>query len=426
MFRRYLILILAFIILNFNCVKGSDIEISNKFAVLVKEDSINLYDLINNKEILIDTKGDFKSPIISQAGKAVAYIKDKDLYIAYLDKAPFEIIKVDIEGSYNWYNPNLLLYSTANGGINLFNLETKQNKVLLKDDNVYKNFVIDKNNNIYAEKYFYFGQNSIENLGVIKYNLSSLSQNTVIDAIPMSNDDYGFIPQIACISKDKSYIYIYCLFEGNSLSKDGVPIGIYDINNQAFNQIDNLLSIPNNSIAVNPIDNTKFVVNSGSGRDLNSNKTITLIDSTKKSADYILPNEMLPNQENKKVATNLNEIATMTPSFTLDGRALLYAASPAIEWSKTDGYLWYKNNHPIYSINLVNKEIKRISYSNSTTFDFAPKSISNDEIIFMRINEFNENTTASLWKTKNSSETLLVEDIKFVSFDSSTVFDIYN
>lgn len=42
---------------------------------VVKQNSIDVIDLLDNKEIIIDYNGEFKSPIINNTGSLIAYLR---------------------------------------------------------------------------------------------------------------------------------------------------------------------------------------------------------------------------------------------------------------------------------------------------------------------------------------------------------------
>lgn len=393
---------------------------------VVKQDSINVIDLLDDKEIIIDYDGEFKSPIINNTGSLIAYLKDKDLYVASTTKNYTEPIKITDaceRVSYNWFNDDTLVYSSNQGGINVFNYGIQNFDTLLESEEVYTNLKCDTNGNIYAHKSFYYGSNAIENLGIIKYNPYSKQEKIIINAVKtdVENDNNGLNPQILDISKDNKYIYIALSCNSASINADGIPFGVYDIKKDELIKFDDLKILCQcNSMAVNPMNSSKIAFSLGAGRELYLNKTIGYLDINRESLELLLPQDEISINDAYSYNLEAKGIVTMNPSFSANGKTLYYAASNANQDGEEQ---WFKVSHPIYSIDLSSNEIKRITFPENQ-FDFLPQYIeANDELIFLRTKEIDGE--CSLWKIKNSKETMITDNIKPAIFYTDFVIDLF-
>ena len=130
------------------------------------------------------------------------------------------------------------------------------------------------------------------------------------------------------------------------------------------------------------------------------NKKVTLLEIYKdKSYDIIN-------------ITDENFVA-MTPSFTSDGKKLLYSATEAIVSSNITDYNqiynnWEKQPYSIYEYDLKSSQVQRITEGND--FDFMPMDISNDEILFIR---YKGNDYYSLIKLVDGKENIVADHIMF-------------
>ena len=76
----------------------------------------------------------------------------------------------------------------------------------------------------------------------------------------------------------------------------------------------------------------------------------------------------------------------------------------------TNLYTTWKNEpHNIYEVNAETQKITQIT--SGKYFDFMPKYLSNNEILFVR----EDGDSFSLWKTKDGVETKLAESVNFNS-----------
>ena len=70
---------------------------------------------------------------------------------------------------------------------------------------------------------------------------------------------------------------------------------------------------------------------------------------------------------------------------------------------------WKSEPHNIYEVNAETQKITQIT--NGKYFDFMPKYLSNNEILFVR----GDGDSFSLWKTKDGVETKLGDSLSFNS-----------
>jgi hypothetical protein len=387
----------------------------NDFAVMVKDKSLWAVNLSNSdKEVIIDKDGIFKNPRISPDGVTVAYTKEESLYIAKIDliKGDNKVIKIaDKVVSYVWENNNNLAYGAEEGGLNGFNLKTQKPSIYIKSEERYENMVSDKKGSIYASVYRYYKKDDgqyIEPKGLIKYDLALSKESLIIPARPWNDEkgDSGLDPLVAGISKDGDFVYIWCKSRAGSLNADGVPFGVYEVKSNKFVPYDDkqifALAYKDN-FAINPVNGKMPVINNGGVRDMNVNKTIGTIDAINGTFNPILPVSKI-STANDQYNITAKGMVTMTPSFSPDGKKVVYSATNA----NSDADQWLKAPHNIYTIDVKTKKVKRITTENN--FDFAPKYILKGEgIIFAR--KGGENAI-SLFKLKGNKEECIAKDIK--------------
>ncbi len=407
-------------------------------AAVVKQNSINIVNLINGEETIIDSDGEFRKPIINNTGQLLAYLNDEDLYIASITNKyskPIRVTQNEQNVSYDWLNENILIYSSNQGGIKGFNLNTQNVDTFIESEAVYNDLKCDSNGNIYANKSFYYRQNVkgnselfIENIGIIQYNVYSKQERVIVNAVKtdIEKNNYGLRPKILNISDDNRYIYIALCYNSSSTSADGVPFGAYDIKKDELIKFEDIKMLyqlyQSNPIAINPKDSSKVIVNLGSCRELHLNKTLAYIDIEKENLELLLPQEELSIIDTYSYNFETKGMVTMSPSFSKDGKIVYYSASE----TKTidEGYeQWFKVSHPVYSMDLNSKNIKQITFPQNQ-FDFAPKYIeASDEVVFLRTNDISG--MCSLWKIKNSKETMITDNIKSAIFDTDSIIDFF-
>ena len=392
---------------------------SNDFAVIVKENSLWSVNLsISDKEVLIDKGGAFKNPSISPDGVNVAYTKDGSLYISEIDliKGQKKSIKVaDKVVSYVWGKNTDLAYGAEKGGLNGFNLKTKKSSTYIKSEESYEDMASDNKGIIYASVYKYFtkdGDDYIKPKGLIKYDMGSGVENLIIKAKPWSDDipNSSLIPKVAGISKDGAYVYIWRKAQSGSLNADGVPFGVYEAKTNKFILCDDkqvfALAYKDN-LAINPLDGKKPALNNGGVRYMNVNKTIGTVDVIKGTFTPILPESMISTTKDT-YNTNAKGIVTMTPSFSPNGKKVIYSASNAND----DAVQWAKEPHNIYTVDLKTQKVEKITKGDN--FDFAPEYISKGAgIIFARRTG---DSMISLFRIKGNKEECVAKDIKLEEY----------
>lgn len=406
--------------LGFDNALGEIIEDrnSNDFAVIVKENGLWIVDLVNlGGEVIIDKGGLFKNPRISPEGQNVAYTKDEDLYISSIDlaKGEKEIIKVaEKVVSYGWGDNNELAYSTEKGGLNSLNLKSKKSSIYVESNEQYEGIVGDGRGTVYGEKYRYYtkdGEQYAEAKGVISYHLGQSEEKLIIPSKPISEDgeDLGFLPEVAGISKDGAYVYIWCKVNSASINADGVGLGVYDVKNNKFTPFNKekifALAYKDN-LAINPVDGRFPVLNNGGIRNMNVNKTLGLVDVISGTFTPILPENMIASD--KPYDIDAKGMVTMTPAFSPDGKKVIFAAANANE----DMHQWAKEPHNIYAIDMETKQVEKIT--KDKTFDFAPTyMLKGKGIVFARKDE---GDYISLWKVQNGKEEIVAKDIKLSEY----------
>jgi hypothetical protein len=264
-------------------------KVTTDFAVMAKENGLWLVNLSKtDKEILIDKGGVFTNLIIAPDGQNVAYIKDKSLYIAPIDlkQGKKEVIKVSEQVvSYGWATSNDLAYSTEKGGLNGFNATSKKFSTYIKSEEHYEEIVGDGKGTIYASVFSYYtkgGYQYLQDKGLISYNIALGKEKVVVPSKPSSKEinnitDMGLMPEVAGISKDGSYVYIWCKVHSASTNSDGVGFGVYAVKNNKFTEFNKekffALAYEDN-LAINPADGRFPVLNNGGIRNMNINKTL--------------------------------------------------------------------------------------------------------------------------------------------------------
>jgi len=115
----------------------------------------------------------------------------------------------------------------------------------------------------------------------------------------------------------------------------------------------------------------------------------------------------------------------MTPSYSSDGKRIIYSASIPNEnlqqWEQSD-------NQHIYEVNLENNEIIKLT-SSASGWDFYPQYINNDsEFIFIRKDK--ENKRSLIKGDKDRKEQVIIEGILneedywyYGHYDIEKVFD---
>ena len=368
-----------------------------------------------------------KLPIISRDGSYVAYIKNDDLYTCNIKTHEIEEVSKDIE-SYDWDSKGDLIYSTKDKGILMYNTNTSKSTNIISNEYKYYNINCDSKNKIYANKEYEYTKGDFlygKALGIISYDLDSKSEKLILKSKPSTNTkleenstnaqilaSLGSTPTVSQISNDNKYIYIWNEPNSASTASDITEFAVYDILNNKyieFNNGDKDLDLENGSgiyalaykdnISQNPVNSSIVALNAGTGRDMFSNKTLGILNTDNNTFTSLLPENQV----------------SMTPSYSEDGKNILYSGAKALDGKDVNSSLktWQSQPHNIYEVNTETQKI--IQITNGKYFDFMPKYLSNNEILFVR----GDGDSFSLWKTKDGVETKLGDSLSFNSGDEA-------
>jgi beta-lactamase regulating signal transducer with metallopeptidase domain len=368
--------------------------------------------------IKIDTDGTFSRPLISKDKNNIAYLKDDNLYIHFKTGEIKKIADAVPDLSFTWLNNDFIAYSPSSGGIYVFDVSKKLSTPYIEDEFNYQNITMAKDNKFFAEKYRITGKDNDlhrEDFGIALIDSKNQVNKIVIASIPSVTDgktieSLGMYPVIANISKDLDYLYIWEHPHAGSLAADGMDMAVYDLNTDKYTRYSSddifVLGYKAN-IVPSPTDNNSVAIINGGDRIMSHDKKLTLLNpSTSKFQDVSPKGE-----------------AVMTPSFSKDGKSLLFAAAPELD-VKTKQATMFKASHYIYNINMETNEITQLT-NTENKFDFSPMFINNKDIVFFR-NDLDKNV--SLWKIQDGIETKLVDSLNIANyygqFRSELVLDI--
>ena len=292
--------------------------------------------------------------------------------------------------------------------------------------NYYENINCGAANAVYAQKWQKWeeGGNSYGfNAGVVRLDLDSGEETVLIEGRRSSEEQIGYNPTIAKVSEDGRYVYIWRKPSSGSLSSDGVPFGAYDTQNNVWIECgtrgdmfsgdvdyegiyDNTGDFAGpfglayrNGVAPNPKDSSQVAVNAGGDRMMYHNKSIVLADLENNTTARLSPEGQV----------------TMTPSFSKDGKSVLYSAAAEIDdsleaYRQNSANLfedWFRAPHPIYRVETATGRVTQIT--DSGRFDFLPQELEDGSILFIRT----DGKQFKLMKIKNGRETVLAEDLGF-------------
>ena len=385
----------------------------DEFAVFVSNDGLYMSQLKDNTSVKIDEGTQIKLPVISRYGAYVAYTKSDNLYVCNIKT--YEVVDVakDIE-SYDWDGTGDLIYSTKNTGMSMYNTNTKKSTDFIKNEYKYYNIKCDSKNKIYANKEYEYTEGKNLNskaLGIISYDLDNKTEKLILEGKTgtdkelkegYTNSDIfeslGSTPNVSQISKDDKYIYIWNKPKAGSMSADMTEYAVYDISNNKLIEFNNdsayALAYKDN-ISQNPVNSDLIALNQGTGREMYNNKTLGVLNTKTNAFINLLPENQV----------------SMTPSYSDDGKNILYSSAKALEDINNSGNLktWQSEPHNIYTVNTETQKITQIT--NCKYFDFMPTYLSNNEILFVR----SDGDSFSLWKTKDGFETKLGDSLSFNS-----------
>jgi hypothetical protein len=367
-------------------------------AVVTREGELDLVDLKAEGSITkLDEGAMFSSPIISPEKQYVAYLKNNQLYFSNIKGEKFKIADDVQEDSYTWINKNNLLYSPQAGGMYIFDVDKKISRPYVSDEYFYKNITIGAEDKIYAERYKNYDNNgtkSRKDYGVVLFQQEGKNQQLIIKSIPMDDNTLGMYPSILGISSDFSFLYIWEHSHAGSLSTDGMNLASYDTKNNKYMQYADLglvLGYKDN-ISGCTKNNEQLAVINGEGRQMNSDKNLSILNLSTGSFEKLLPE---------------NQVA-MTPYYSSDCKSILYAASEKLGEMESTGK-WVKIKHPIYSINTATKQTTQLTNSQDG-FDFSPTYINDKDIVFFRSTP---EGNVGLWKLQNGKEVKLIDNLAF-------------
>ncbi|BCZ48277.1 hypothetical protein psyc5s11_43440 [Clostridium gelidum] len=376
----------------------------DEFAVFVSNDGLYMSDLKENKPVKLDEGvAEIKLPIISRDGLYVAYTKRDVLYVCNIKTNEKVEVAKDTE-SYDWDAKNELIYSTKNTGMSMYNTSTKKSTDIINNEYKYYNIKCDSKTKIYANKEFEYTEGKNLNskaLGIISYDLDNKTEKLILEGKTGTDEDFegketnaqmfeslGSTPNVSKISNDDKYIYIWNKPKAGSMSADITEYTVYDISNNKFIEFNNdsayALAYKDN-ISQNPVNSNLVALNSGIYRDMFSNKTLGILNTENNTFTNLLPENQV----------------SMTPSYSKDGKNILYSAGLQLYANEKSYPLkeWKSEPHNIYEVNAETQKITQIT--NGKYFDFMPTYLSNNEILFVR----GDGDSFSLWKTKDGVET---------------------
>jgi hypothetical protein len=364
---------------------------------------VSLKDRDKNK--VLDKGGVFSLPKISPDKNYAAYLKDRGLYVATSEAQKTKVTDSVPQYSYPfaWLDEQTLLYSPSGGGLYAFDVVNKKSKPYLQNEYNYENIILDRNKNIYAEKYRYYkkdGSERREDFGIISYNPSSLEEKSIINPIPSqiaSAGGLGMYPVIAGASADRKYFYFWKHPYSGSMAADGVELAAFDMSTGKlidYGQRAPFVLTYRDNISSNPKDSDKIALINGGGREMYIGKELVLFNLQTGELEKLTPEGR----------------ADMTPNYSIDGNSIVYASSPEQKDTNLTPGQWLSSaDHHIYEIDLVTKQINQIT-KDSAGFDFGPKYVGAKTILFFRKDK---SKNISIWKTEDGKETMLADKLTF-------------
>jgi beta-lactamase regulating signal transducer with metallopeptidase domain len=395
---------------------------STEIAVFVSNDGLYISDLKENNPVALDKGEQIRQPLISRDGLNVAYTKNDNLYICNIKTKTIEEISKNVE-SYDFDSKGDLIYSTKDTGISMYNTNTSKSISIISNEYKYYNINCDSKNKIYAnKKYEYTKGDSLyeKALGIISYDLDSKIETVILESKPLTDAELGenptnaqiltslgSTPTISQISNDDKYIYIWNKPNSGSTSSDITEFAVYDILDNKFiefNTDDKNADLENgsgiyalgykNNISQNPVNSKIVALNQGDGRDMFQNKNLGIVNTENNKFTNLLPENQV----------------SMTPCYSEDGKNILYSSTKMLDYNnKNNLKTWQTEPHYIYEVNTETQKITQIT--NGKYFDFMPKYLLNNEILFVRA----DGDSFSLWKTKDGVETKLSDALSFKS-----------
>lgn len=389
---------------------GVNMNKTTEFAVFAANDGLYMSELKENNPVLLDKSDKIKLPIISKDGLFVAYTKEDNLCVCNINTHEVTEISKNIE-SYNWSSSDNLIYSVKNSGLSMYNVYSKNSISLINNEYNYYNINCDSKNKIYANKDLEYteGNNQyIKSVGIISYDLDSKEEKVLLEGRAGNGKDtgeqstysellesIGSRPNVSKISSDDRYMYIWNKTNAGSISADMTGFSVYDLLNNKFIENDNMIALAyKDNISQNPVDSNIVAVNNGEYRDMYSNKTLGIFNVQTNTFVSLIPENQV----------------SMTPDYSGDGKNVVYSGTNSLKNDTSQNLNnWESQSHNIYQVNVETKKVTQITNNNS--FDFMPKYLLNNEILFVR----KDGDSYSLWKTKDGVETKLADSLSFDS-----------
>lgn len=379
------------------------------FVVYTKEDGLYYSYLDMQAEIKIDDGDDFFCPLISKGGNYIAYTKNNSLYIYSLRDSSLEKVDDDIVHhftSYDWIDDRSIVYgSQERYGFILYNVITKEKTPHLEDA-YYTALVASDQKKVYASK-----SRSENGLmiyeGIVEIDLNQYSKDkqqfftdTIIKSKESTKDGLDSYPVVWNHSQDGRYLYIMVIPASASLSSDGITFAVYDSEEKTYKEYPEIETLAyKNHLAVRPFANMVGLIE-GAGREMSRNKKVKIFNISGGTVDI-----------------TDEDFVAMTPSFTLDGKKILYSAADTKDFND----IIFNNKIPafnIYEYDLKSSIIQRLTEGNH--FDFLPMDLSNQQILFIR---YKDNGYFSLIKLSDGQEEIFADNIVFA--DAKESFGYY-
>ena len=377
-------------------IKNNSVFSKEHVVAVIRKNQIWAIDVNNEKnKVLVDKGGKFSYPLISSTGY-IAYRKNNDLYVSRIDfKNKSATYKVtDDVLSYIWHSNGSLLYSKDSGGLYVKDVKNNKNKILRLGKESYAKIVEGKDGIIFAEK------NGIKNinghdyqneLGIVKMNLKNNDEILIVERKPGDyvTGDLGLNPKIASVSYDGINLFIWCKPNSESASADGVELGVYNVNTGIFSRISGskiISLVYTDNIAISPVNNNEVAIVNGHIRDMNLNKSLDVIDLSKKKIKKISP---------------IDE-TIMTPYYSHDGKRILYSSALS-----SDSIIRWQNNmnHNIFEYDIEKSKIEKLT-DKKGYWDFAPRYVNDgQDIVFLR--KSRDGKLSLIIKKKNCERTVV-------------------
>ncbi len=428
----YLIILVVFILslLLISCNEISNVEENNdgiKSRVLVayiKEDGLYYSNLSGEKEVKIHDGSNFEYPLISKDGSYIAYTKEDKLYIYNIEEESYDQIDKEIDHYYRAYdwidNENIVYGSIEKAGLNLYNSVSKE-KTSYLDEDFYTGLVVSKDKLLYASKIKqwttedgnYWLNHGIVEVDINKFNGNENPVQTLIKSKETTEENIGTNPIVWNISNDGKYIYIMEKYASGSLSTDSIFLGIYEVESGTYKVLEDIETLSyKNHLSLNSHNYTIGLIQ-GSGREMIENKELVLVNLNKDKT-YNITRFMD------------NNLIAMTPSFSIDGKKVLYSASVDVLANRLEKYegvydQWYDQAHNIYEFDIEKSIVRQLTDGNN--YDFLPINISIDTSIFIRYN--NEENIYYLLELKDDKESILIENLVFSGGKDNSEFGLY-